>query len=458
MGDLKNKGARRYSDVSFQHHILENPDHDTPQLVYADWLDEHRRPGAASRLRWMVDAKNHVRGASGRPKHPAYGVSYSYWSPRRPEWYARSMAAWMIHRKLSDFVSDHPSKAELSRLLGVAYSHAVGVVSDEERSTAHTRSTELVNQLDGEWRTLQEQGHQAWAPHPAGAHLGEVGFLSGDAYTASTLAGFAHAARYLTAPAPGPLTSASAMNAGLQGTTKEVGLHQKASYHFADFVNDNPPPTGQATHTAPPQSAAGDGVDHHFADAPPAAPPGKPDDATVIAAYARLRAEGDTAGCERLKAMTMPGGGKRFSEPHVPEHDDRAAPLLDEEAAFHAHFDANPDDHVARQVFADWLQERNDPRAEGYRALGVAGHYPMSHIGQHWLWNRGEQEPPYHNYNGQSQALPPDWHERIHPPGGANTFWSYHPTRRAADDAAAHAFAQLPPARRHELLNPTHDA
>lgn len=33
--------------------------------------------------------------------------------------------------------------------------------------------------------------------------------------------------------------------------------------------------------------------------------------------------------------------------------------------------DASPDDWNARLVFADWLQEQGDPRAEGYRALGA---------------------------------------------------------------------------------------
>ena len=31
---------------------------------------------------------------------------------------------------------------------------------------------------------------------------------------------------------------------------------------------------------------------------------------------------------------------------------------------FQQALDANPDDHHTRLVFADWLQERGDPRAE----------------------------------------------------------------------------------------------
>jgi uncharacterized protein (TIGR02996 family) len=43
---------------------------------------------------------------------------------------------------------------------------------------------------------------------------------------------------------------------------------------------------------------------------------------------------------------------------------------LTTEDDFQNALDANPEDHQTRLVFADWLQERVDPRAEGYRALG----------------------------------------------------------------------------------------
>lgn len=50
-----------------------------------------------------------------------------------------------------------------------------------------------------------------------------------------------------------------------------------------------------------------------------------------------------------------------------------------EEDAFWSHLEANPSDSVARLVFADWLQERGDLRAEGMRVLGLlqkqAGHW-----------------------------------------------------------------------------------
>src|SRR5262245_54586051 len=37
---------------------------------------------------------------------------------------------------------------------------------------------------------------------------------------------------------------------------------------------------------------------------------------------------------------------------------------------FQRTLDATPEDWQTRMVFADWLDERGDPRAAGYRALG----------------------------------------------------------------------------------------
>jgi uncharacterized protein (TIGR02996 family) len=51
------------------------------------------------------------------------------------------------------------------------------------------------------------------------------------------------------------------------------------------------------------------------------------------------------------------------------------------EEDFQNALDANPKDWQTRLVFADWLQERGDERAEGYPALGLmqlrAGAHPF---------------------------------------------------------------------------------
>ncbi len=126
------------------------------------------------------------------------------------------------------------------------------------------------------------------------------------------------------------------------------------------------------------------------------------------------------------------------------------------EEDFHRMLDENPDDHQTRQIFADWLQERNDPRAEGYRALGKLGKRALGGDDHSWthldnsliVENHPEYAPRY-----RPHALPSDWY------GGIQTNnhygqWKEHATRREAEDAAAHAFSRLPEERRAAILNP----
>lgn len=117
---------------------------------------------------------------------------------------------------------------------------------------------------------------------------------------------------------------------------------------------------------------------------------------------------------------------------------------------FHAALDARPDDHITRLVFADWLDERDDPRAAGYRALGARRRRPC-HVpsrerfaGGGWHWGGQSAQRPYANL-GEAWfiQLMADVYE-----GAQIDFGS----RRAAEDAAALAFARLPAERRAELL------
>lgn len=120
---------------------------------------------------------------------------------------------------------------------------------------------------------------------------------------------------------------------------------------------------------------------------------------------------------------------------------------------FQAMLDAHPDDHGTRAVFADWLQDRDDPRAEGYRALAMQERYPFGskHGGSRW-WHRGTT---YRN------SLPLDWFACLPRLGEGREYvlWPHcegqtADSRRDVEDAAALAFAQLPAARRAELLKP----
>ncbi len=80
---------------------------------------------------------------------------------------------------------------------------------------------------------------------------------------------------------------------------------------------------------------------------------------------------------------------------------------MDTEDAFWNHLEANPSDSVARLVFADWLQEQGDQRAEGMRVLGRLGKYAsrwqdacaypesVAAATGYWLWrSRDEEESP----------------------------------------------------------------
>jgi uncharacterized protein (TIGR02996 family) len=121
--------------------------------------------------------------------------------------------------------------------------------------------------------------------------------------------------------------------------------------------------------------------------------------------------------------------------------------------------DANPEDHQTRLVFADWLQERNDPRAEGIRALGVLQKYPMiSNSGGKpvYCWKRhdNERDPrswtaeEWERSNPQHAVLPAD----VVLSFVASEIQFSFPSRREAEDTVAITFAALPPERRAELL------
>jgi uncharacterized protein (TIGR02996 family) len=137
---------------------------------------------------------------------------------------------------------------------------------------------------------------------------------------------------------------------------------------------------------------------------------------------------------------------------------------------FQSALDADPEDGQTRLVFADWLEERGDPRADGYRAMGrlglrappstteSSGACPWFDSARCVVGSGGEA--PVHCW------LPSDWFALLSGgvqtvdghPLDTKTFASYVGkwldwfSRREAEDAAAKAFARLPPERRAELL------
>lgn len=149
-----------------------------------------------------------------------------------------------------------------------------------------------------------------------------------------------------------------------------------------------------------------------------------------------------------------PGAAEHSYTPQTP-------PRESDEDAFHRAIAEDPADTAPYQVFADWLEERGDPRAEGYRALGVLGkqaevsgngnlHDDFPGPDVYEWWSPGASE-------AHGDTLPLDWFGLI------ETSWVYHGAggivaskdfagRREANDAAALAFSRLPPDRRAELL------
>lgn len=122
---------------------------------------------------------------------------------------------------------------------------------------------------------------------------------------------------------------------------------------------------------------------------------------------------------------------------------------------FQKQLDEHPDDHHTRLVFADWLDERGDPRGPGYRALGSLRLAPHLY-GWRWYWGNYPQLGKCRWSEEFCGAMIPcsDWHNQIQPRfSQVPEFWVTSDTRREAEDAAALTFAQLPPERQAELLN-----
>ena len=116
---------------------------------------------------------------------------------------------------------------------------------------------------------------------------------------------------------------------------------------------------------------------------------------------------------------------------------------------FHAALDANPDDWQTRCVLADFLEERGDERAEGCRALGVLRLRPvLDERDRKTVWFRASTVTS--SSWPKSCHLPDDWLGVLQ--GKTFHHWLNFDSRRAAENAAAIAFAQLPAERRAELL------
>lgn len=119
---------------------------------------------------------------------------------------------------------------------------------------------------------------------------------------------------------------------------------------------------------------------------------------------------------------------------------------MSDEEAFQAALDANPDDHVTRLVFADWLEERGDPRAEGYRAMGKLRLSPyFSESTKQWCFFNAR----YYKRTVGSHHLSHDW---IHAAMHFDTNYIARKSRSQLENEVAEGFADLDTERRTELL------
>lgn len=119
---------------------------------------------------------------------------------------------------------------------------------------------------------------------------------------------------------------------------------------------------------------------------------------------------------------------------------------------FQTLLDVDPRDHLTRLVLSDWLQERGDPRAEGYRALGILRRHPWLYVGTGRWGYFSEMRCWMHNPITKLSHLPHDWVCMFAMSDRYSYYTRESATRRAAEDAAAYAFTKLRSRRRAELL------
>jgi uncharacterized protein (TIGR02996 family) len=118
-----------------------------------------------------------------------------------------------------------------------------------------------------------------------------------------------------------------------------------------------------------------------------------------------------------------------------------------------------PRDWHTRLVFADWLDERGDPRAEGYRAMGLRRFAPSFFPGaDRWVWLNARWAGQYTDRAEELRpsVLPDEWYDLLPPAEHSQPNRCAEERRllRESLDDAARAFTRLPPERRAELLGP----
>jgi uncharacterized protein (TIGR02996 family) len=123
------------------------------------------------------------------------------------------------------------------------------------------------------------------------------------------------------------------------------------------------------------------------------------------------------------------------------------------EEDFQRALNRNPSDHLTRLVFADYLDELGDPRADGYRALGLLQLSPYIRItgrclcfygnGGYKRWTETELEKYTRHF------LPAAWAIKL---PNSDMTWNIFLSRRIADDTVADSWRFVSLAKREEIL------
>lgn len=137
---------------------------------------------------------------------------------------------------------------------------------------------------------------------------------------------------------------------------------------------------------------------------------------------------------------------------------EEARPMTEAEHGLQLALDADPANGWLRRLLADALDDVDDPRAAGYRVLGLMGrvprYQPRGEYPESWAWveesnNHWSRDGAFGDGDLLDHALPDEWVRRVEScPRMIDTNtaagWREWPSRREADDAAAIAFARLP--------------
>jgi uncharacterized protein (TIGR02996 family) len=137
---------------------------------------------------------------------------------------------------------------------------------------------------------------------------------------------------------------------------------------------------------------------------------------------------------------------------------------------FQSALDRSRTDCQTLLVFADWLQDRGDPRADGYRALGLWRRRPVAYTRNGYLartytrqtrWSWWTPLAGIGTFGGclVDGDLWTCWFQRLRagpvvkPVSGLHSMYDKtYPARRTADEYAVDAFARLSPFERRWIL------